>query len=64
LKNNLLETRQCDSSNEEADSGTSIKQTKTTTCSRIIKKDRQEMKTKKKKKKRRRNMMMFKGISE
>jgi hypothetical protein len=36
LKNNLLETRQSDSSSEEADSGTSIKQTKTTTCSRII----------------------------
>jgi hypothetical protein len=36
LKNNLLETRQSDSSNQEAGSGTSIKQTKTTTCSRII----------------------------
>ncbi len=36
MKNNLLETRQSDSSNEESDSGTSRKQTKPTTCSRII----------------------------
>jgi hypothetical protein len=62
LKNNLLETRQSDSSNEEAGSGTSIKQTKTTTCSRII------MRIEKKKvrhlvvdEERKQNIMMLKG---